>query len=167
MADHRVTKPPKWRTLPDLALIKVVIDKIWNWVDFYEDYASCRRQLAELTPGQRAILATGWCEAEVNNGGFWQFFVNSSGMLGPEALEGFRLVGMPKRADMLARAIALAGFDPYPRERAERAGRMPEDEDDLDPQWEKIGDTFFEVEQDQDARLAAYIRAHPEEFFLP
>jgi hypothetical protein len=65
------------------------------------------------------LLAVWLCDAEVCNGGFHQFFFNSTGVLAPEAAEGYRAAGLAECADLVEAAIAR--FDePYPRNRAAR-----------------------------------------------
>lgn len=167
MPDHRIKAPADWQKLEDDKLVWLTIDKIWKWADFYEAYAPFKEQMAELTKGQRAIYATTWCDAEVDNGGFHQFFSNSTGMLGPETVEGFRLIGMEDSAKAVEAVIAWAKFDPYPRERKERQTRMP-DYDSNKKKWnDEFSDQFYAANEGMEAKQAAYIRAHPEEFFLP
>lgn len=167
MPDHRIKAPADWQKLADDKLTWLVIEEIWKWADFYEAYAPFKRQMAELTKGQRAIYGTLWCDSEVDNGGFNQFFSNSTGMLGPEAVEGFRLIGMDETAKTVEAAIAFAKFDPYPRERKERQERLEKAESNLDTWYEKIDKPFYAANESMEAKQAAYIRAHPEEFFLP
>jgi hypothetical protein len=57
--------------------------------------------------------------AEVHNGGFLQLFWNNTGVLVPEAIEGFATIGMPTMAEVLKEAARPLG-DPYPRDRDER-----------------------------------------------
>jgi hypothetical protein len=59
----------------------------------------------------------------VCNGGFHQFFANSTGVLAPEALAGFRAIGLEEEAAALAEAMEQLGT-PYPREREERWDRV-------------------------------------------
>ena len=64
------------------------------------------RFLKALTPGQRALIAIEVLRSEVCNGGFGQYFWNSSCRLAPEALEGLSLIGATKHAELLSEAIA-------------------------------------------------------------
>ncbi len=70
------------------------------------------------------LYAGGWCQAEVCNGGFYQFFWNTTGLLAPEAVEAFRAMGLIDWAETLAEAMEFFGH-PYPRERAERQKHLP------------------------------------------
>jgi hypothetical protein len=53
--------------------------------------------------------------AEVHNGGFLQLFWNNTGVLVPEAVQGFQMIGMEATAAIVTRATLLLG-SPYPRE---------------------------------------------------
>jgi hypothetical protein len=65
------------------------------------------------------LYAAHFCQSEVRNGGLRQLFNNSSGVLAPEAIEGYHAIGMPLLAEVLQTAAATLGPD-YPRERQER-----------------------------------------------
>lgn len=65
------------------------------------------------------LFAAHLCGAEVLNGGFLQLFYNDTGIVVPEAIEGFRAIGMPELADLVEEAIKPLG-SPYPRSREER-----------------------------------------------
>ncbi|MBK7350623.1 MAG: DUF4375 domain-containing protein [Gemmatimonadetes bacterium] len=75
------------------------------------------------------MFAAHWCQSEVYNGGLRQFFDNSTGVLAPEAVTGFRAVGMPKTAALLERAMLFFGSS-YPRERADRERALAATEND-------------------------------------
>jgi len=79
-------------------------------------------------PGPVIHLYAGhWCQSEVNNGGLCQFFVNTTGLLAPEALQALRTLGLLEWFAVLSEAISYFG-DPYPRERAARLKMLPEGE---------------------------------------
>jgi hypothetical protein len=79
---------------------------------FLDTFAQVRRDVGLL-------YATAFCQVEVCNGGLRQFFGNSTGVLAPEAVEGFLAIGQPKTADIVSRAMAHFG-EPYPRDRNTR-----------------------------------------------
>src|SRR6516225_8744132 len=58
------------------------------------------------------LYAAHWCQSEVCNGGFHQFFSNTTGLLAPEAWIGFRNLGISPWADLLRQAMAFFGT-PY------------------------------------------------------
>jgi hypothetical protein len=71
----------------------------------------------------RHLLAVWYCNHEIMNGGFNQFFSNSTGVLAPEALTGYRAIGLPECAQVVATAIARFG-QRYPRSRKAREAAM-------------------------------------------
>lgn len=70
----------------------------------------------KLPTASQNLLAAWWAQSEIRNGGFDQFFGNSTGVLAPEAAAGFRAIGMPLAAEAMEMAIAWFG-DEYPRDR--------------------------------------------------
>ena len=69
------------------------------------------------------LCAANLAQAEICNGGFHQFFWNSSGMLCPEAIEGFIAIGMPECAKLIGQAAFLLG-EPFPRDREQRQFKL-------------------------------------------
>jgi len=65
-----------------------------------------------------------WCESEVCNGGFHQFFHNSTGILAPEAIQGFAAIGASELSAIVSEATGFFG-PVYPRERSARLARLP------------------------------------------
>jgi len=57
------------------------------------------------TKGLQMVWATQLVDDEVNNGGFNQYFFNSSGQFAMEAIEGFELIGAHERAALVSRAV--------------------------------------------------------------
>jgi len=57
-----------------------------------------------LSNGQRAVYVTWIVEAEVNNGGFNQFYYNSSGQLGDLMQDAFKTIGATHFADLAGQA---------------------------------------------------------------
>ncbi len=93
-------------------------DSVFEKVDI--DDAKVFGETATLVP--RPVLlewAANFCLSEICNGGLLQLFWNSTGLLTPEAVEGFDAMGMPELAGLLSRAAALLD-DPFPREREAR-----------------------------------------------
>ncbi len=69
------------------------------------------------------LFAAHFCLSEVWNGGLLQFFWNSTGLLAPEAIEGFKAIGMSRLGGIIAIAAACLG-DEYPRDRQDRWDAM-------------------------------------------
>lgn len=75
---------------------------------------------AALVPRPVLLLyAAHFFVSEVHNGGFLQFFWNSTGLMAPESVLGFEAIGMPKLAALLVEVATPLGT-PYPRDRNAR-----------------------------------------------
>jgi hypothetical protein len=61
--------------------------------------------------GVRAIYTTWLVDAEVNAGGFHQYFFNSSGQYAGDALAGYELLGAEEYAAIMRAAIATFEID--------------------------------------------------------
>jgi hypothetical protein len=73
-----------------------------------------------LNPGQRALFALMWADAEILNGGFDQFLFNDTGYLAPDLAEAARRVGSGEYAAVFADLERLFPAGRIPRDRAER-----------------------------------------------
>ena len=125
-----------------------LIEPIWEAVSIYDGGDIFLQQYNSSPEASRNLLAAHWTQSEVRNGGFGQYFSNSTGVLAPEAVVAFRSLGMPKSAAVLEQAMAF--FDsPFPRERDEReealeAAFEASVNDDYDP-FNGIDDSFFDL----------------------
>lgn len=122
-----------------------------------------------MTLVEREIWAAAGLQGEVENGGFDQYFFNSSADDMDDALAGLERVGATEMFAVASEARARFGPEGPPRDRAARQRRLsalsPADTDtslfdDLDG---RLDDT------DEDVRMLAdlYCVAHPEEFGPP
>ena len=96
-----------------------LIEPIWFKNLIHEEPETFLAKYAEVPKASRILYAAHWCQAEVSNGGFWQFFANATGVLAPEAVEAFRTIGMPETAAIVEKAMLIFGPE-YPRDRSER-----------------------------------------------
>ena len=71
----------------------------------YEDLVG--QNWAALPPDQRALVGFASLRSEVDNGGFDQFFYNSSGDLAVEAMNASRSLHLDHVADLICRAMEL------------------------------------------------------------
>ncbi|CAN5394672.1 hypothetical protein BH09PSE1_BH09PSE1_02510 [soil metagenome] len=98
---------------------KKAFDPFWKRVNIYDGGEVFLRDLAVVPDAIRPLLVTQWVNSEVHNGGFAQLFFNSTGVLVPEAIAGFRTLGMPMIADIVSAATTIFPM-PYPRDREQR-----------------------------------------------
>jgi Domain of unknown function (DUF4375) len=135
------------------------INPAWKSVSIYDGPDVFLAQFSQLRPEIGHLFAAVWCQSEVLNGGFQQFFANSTGVLAPEALKGFRALGLVEWADLLEEAMGLFG-EPYPRVRDKRTSVLSSlvngERNALNP-FRKLDDGFIKwtkVERGRFARIA-------------
>ncbi len=119
-----------------------LIDPIWRSVSIYDGAEVFLHQFEQLRPEVGHLFAAQWCVSEVCNGGLHQFFANSTGVLAPESLEGFRAIGLKKLAAILAEAMQFFG-PRYPRDREERSRLLPRADGRKRREW----DPFFRLDK--------------------
>jgi hypothetical protein len=162
----RVPKPANAESLKDAELGSLVIANVWDAASIYHGRKRLRAVLDLATPGEVALFAIFWTKDEIDNGGFHQYFYNSTGVLSPEAAPAYRLVGAPEFAELHARAERLFPAGAPPLEVGARRRAL----DSLDKaRFDALSDEFYKLDKnDRLNRLcAAYVRTHPAEFFLP
>ena len=84
--------------------------------DIYEGPEHFFNSVAKVPRLSVLLYAAHMSWSEIENGGFLQLFVNSTGLIVPEAIEAFRLIEMPIASNLIAEASLSLGT-PYPRER--------------------------------------------------
>jgi Domain of unknown function (DUF4375) len=152
-------------------LLSRAIAPIWNVVSIYDDPDIFQLAFASVSEAQGLLLAAHWCQSEVCNGGFHQFFTNHTGVLAPEAARGFEFLLLPQAAALVSRCIQMIG-DPYPRDRAMRIGAVKKLErpgnsrSEWDP-FSPMDDAFYRVAGTAtfDEQADGFVRSNIDLFF--
>lgn len=103
-------KRPIYKTLTTDQIKKIkdddlelaIVDNIQT--KFNKDFSNEEDIVRSLSVGQKAVYVTWILEAEVNNGGFNQFYFNSSGQLADLGEDSFRIMGAAQFADLVRQA---------------------------------------------------------------
>jgi hypothetical protein len=96
-----------------------VIEPFWDSISIYDGPQTFLNQFRKVKPQIGNLYAAHWLYSEVCNGGFHQFFSNSTGVLAPEAAAGFRAIGLEDCAAVIEEAMRFFGRS-YPREQEKR-----------------------------------------------
>ena len=137
------------------------IDDIWkieekeNFIVALDQYIAEKCEYGDkmevLNVDQRVFYITQALEMEVNNGGFAQFFFNSSGGFANELVFSFKKIGAMKTAEICKKAISIYG-DKVPTDRDERENVLTPDDENEEERIEEVlnecDDAFFEYEDD-------------------
>jgi hypothetical protein len=113
---------------------------------------------------QRVFSSIWAVESEVNNGGFSQYFQNSSAETASFGAQALEAIGAPRTADICRRAIACAfpaGLPSTPEAISDAAADLCEDALD---ELEALDGEFTAYPHDLTDLLFAYVSRHPDEF---
>ena len=136
-------------------------------VDMYERvYKKCNygEEMETLSPYERVFYITQELEGEVNNGGFSQFFFNSSGNFSGEIVQAFTEIGAHETAAICKRALAAFGCA-LPADRDAREELLDSlDWDSINPILSECDSDFYAYPDDLNALNQAYIQKHIEYF---
>ncbi|MDA0243664.1 MAG: DMP19 family protein [Chloroflexi bacterium] len=120
----------------------------------------------ELSEPERVVLAVEAMEREVNNGGYNQFFGNSSGKFTGFLVRALELIGCPKVATISADAIAVLKL-PEPFD-ADTVGLVAyELSDESIEQLDKCDSRYYANDESIEQRLFAYIEEYQNEIQIP
>jgi hypothetical protein len=113
---------------------------------------------------QKVFSAIWAVESEVNNGGFSQYFLNSSAESASFVAKALETIGAPKTASICNLAINTAfpkGLPPT----AESISSLAADfSDEILESLESLDQEFFAYPHNLTELLFAYVSGHPEEF---
>jgi len=110
------------------------------------------------------ILVAIWClEGDVNNGGFDQYFLNSSGDLAWFAPLALRRIGAARMAAIVEEANAEFGPDGPPRPRAARMELVRRLTDSQKARLDALDRRFYEYPDDLSRLLCDFLGLPPEE----
>ena len=117
-----------------------------------------------LSDGEKVVLFIENLEREVNNGGFSQFFWNSSGDYAQETLAALKSIGANKTAEIVSKAFSVWPNGNIPSDRVARQNTLETIEDKSVETWNICDDTFYEYEDDISSLLFIFVKANLNEF---
>ncbi|MCC5786127.1 MAG: DMP19 family protein [Phycisphaerales bacterium] len=117
-----------------------------------------------LSEPRRVFYAVYWLEAEVNNGGFDQYYINSPSDAASQVPGMLREIGMNDLAELVERANAVFPKGP-PRSREARLAQMEKLGDAASGKWGEIDDEFFDRNYTCHGPLLDYVRRNEQQFF--
>jgi hypothetical protein len=112
-----------------------------------------------LSQEERTVLAIEALEREVNNGGYEQFFLNSSNEYAADVVSALEAIGCPKNAAIARRAITALGLaGPPTPARLEEA--LENGGDELSDTLRSFNDDYYSCDEPIADRLFEFVRAH-------
>jgi hypothetical protein len=121
---------------------------------------------ASLTPTEVLVFCMWDVVSEVNNGGFDQFFLNSSGDLAHETLAGLRAIGAAHTAELLAGLMSRFGAEGPPRDRDARIDALVSLREEDTEAFEAADAAFYADNEPVWALTATYCAAHRDDLHV-
>lgn len=104
------------------------------------------QNIEKLNECEKTFFLTQALEMEINNGGFDQFFYNSSGNFAYETVTAFEAIGAVKTAKICRKAIDSFGKK-IPKDRDKRIDLLDKYEEDVSDILNECDDAFYEYEE--------------------
>jgi len=123
-----------------------------------------KQAFAQQSAPQKVFSAIWDVEAEVNNGGFSQYFFNSSNESASFVVEALEIIGAPNTASICRKAIDAAFPAGLPGSAEAIRSVVENFSDEVLDKLEPLDKEFFAYPHDLTDLLFAYVSKHPEEF---
>ena len=117
-----------------------------------------RGGVQSLTAEERVVLAVEALEREVNNGGYDQFFINSSREFAPTVVDALQRIGCKKTATITQKAIKALGVQEVTSAAIDSA--MARDNGQRLAKLNQCDDSYFKSGEPIAERLLAFINAN-------
>lgn len=148
-------------SMSESSKIYALTDVLW---EKYND-----KGIGALNPYEQILLHASIIEAEINNGGFDQYFINSSGDFAQDTVASLKKIGAQKTADLLQSANAQFGPSGPPKDRKARLDlieSMEESGSDYQDYFEDLDTQFYKYEDDLSQLMYDFFQKHRSEFDL-
>ena len=132
-------------------------DFIGELCDYGDDYS-------KLTEPQKLFYYNQNLEREINNGGFNQFFRNSSGDNSHETVLSLKAIGAEKTSDILQKAIDQFPDKKVPKDRDQRMEIVTQIEGNANEIWDELDQEFYKYEDDLNSLNLEYVKKHKQFF---
>ncbi|PQJ16659.1 hypothetical protein BST99_13865 [Aureicoccus marinus] len=120
--------------------------------------------MATLNEAQKTFLIIENLEREINNGGFHQFYWNSSGNYGNETVDALIKIGANKTAKIVKRANSEFKNGMVPKDRVERQNQMELIEEKAEENWNNCTTDFYRYEDNLTQLLVEFVLKNKADF---
>ena len=132
--------------------------------NFIGDLCAYGEDMEKLTEPQKQFYYNQCLEREINNGGFNQYFINSSGDFAHQTIQSLKSIGANTTADILQKAIDQFPDKKVPQDRDERIELVEQIEETANEVWEELDGKFFEYADDLNTLNLNFVRQHKADF---
>ena len=121
------------------------------------DLCAYGEEIEKLTEPQKNFFYNQSLEKEINNGGFKQYFMNSSGDCAHETIQSLKIIGAHKTAAILQQAIDEFPSGQVPKDWSKRNELLESIEDRADEIWEGLDQQFYNYDDDLNSLNLEYV----------
>lgn len=140
-------------------------DKIVTEIDTYLN-KKCEygEKVNLLNNSQKDLWIIENLEREINNGGFNQFYWNSSGNYANETIDALILIEAYKTAEIVKKANSEFKNGSVPKDRVERQNELELIEENAEENWNNLDSEFYEYNDDLTELLIAFVINNKSDF---
>jgi hypothetical protein len=117
-----------------------------------------------LNEYEKNVLFIEMLEGQVNNGGFDQYFFNSTGEYAHETLKALEEIKANQIAEILNSAIKAFPTLPIPKDTEQRRELMEDIPKNISETWDKLDDEFYEYPENLAGLVIEYVKTNKKEF---
>ena len=139
---------------------QAVIRPVWWSVSIYDGEKKYEDDLKSFSLPQRYVFAIQWYIGEVNNGGHYQFYDNSTGIVWEDALKGFEVIGAESNAAIIRESANRMGGNPS-KDRKQRWEALEK----LEPNFDDLDSAFYSDDSYR-GLLHTYIKENASAFYF-
>ncbi|NJK97501.1 MAG: DMP19 family protein [Bacteroidales bacterium] len=144
--------------MDDETRILIAIDEYLNEKSEY-----CEK-IDKLNESQKTFIIIENLEREINNGGFNQFYYNSSGDFSHETIDALIKIGANKTAEIVTKANSQFPDNKVPKDRTERQVILEQIEEKANEIWESCDNDFYKYEDKIGGLLIEFVKANKTDF---
>jgi hypothetical protein len=146
-----------------LAIESALIERE-NWHDL--DNERIERAFLSLTKTERVIMAIEAMEREVNNGGYAQFFMNSSKHFAPYIGQALQTIGCTEFEGLMTNAIAELRL-PQEFDGEDCDSALTSLREEISPKLQELNERYYQTLEPVCDKLFSYIEHHKSEIRIP
>ena len=141
-------------------------DMIVMEIDTYlNEKSNYGENIEKLNSSQLTFLFVENLEREINNGGFNQFYFNSSGNFSQETVNALLEIGAKKTSEIIKKANSEFKSGIVPKDRTERQTELELiEKKNAEENWNKCDSEFYEYKDDLTELLIAFVIKNKTEF---
>ena len=154
----------KIKNLAELLNAENINSSIIDLDNFIGELCGYGDEMEVLSEPQKIFRFNQNLEREVNNGGFNQYFSNSSGEYAQETILSLKTIGAYKTASIVQMAIAQFPGSIVPKDSDVRREIVEKIEESADEIWNDLDQLFFLYEDDLNSLNIEYVKKNKDFF---